>query len=131
MVFNHLSYRRVLLETEEMLEEQLQRARKRGDHVLELESEIIKYKQQLNDMTLEKEANQERLQELFEENAQLQMLTKSALNENTVLDIEVDNMEDLDGGMLWRFISQVCPIKVSLSLEKEIVGKTRVKFALA
>ncbi|XP_023727348.1 girdin isoform X2 [Cryptotermes secundus] len=89
---------RVLLETREMLEEQLQRARKRGEHVLELESEIIKYKQQLNDFTLEREANQEKLQELFEENAQLQLLTKSALNENSTLDIESDNTDDFDGG---------------------------------
>jgi hypothetical protein len=90
---------RVLLETREMLEEQLQRARKRGDHVLELESEIIKYKQQLNDFTLERDANQEKLQELFEENAQLQLLTKSALNENSAFDIESDNTDDFDGGL--------------------------------
>jgi len=82
-----------------MLEEQLQRARKRGDHVLELESEIIKYKQQVNDLTLEREANHEKLQELFEENAQLQLLTKSALNDNTVCDIESDGTEDVDGGV--------------------------------
>jgi len=82
-----------------MLEEQLQRARKRGDHVLELESEIIKYKQQVNDLTLEREANHEKLQELFEENAQLQLLTKSALNDNTVCDIESDSTEDVDGGV--------------------------------
>ena len=89
----------MLLETREMLEEQLQRARKRGDHVLELESEIIKYKQQVNDLTLEREANHEKLQELFEENAQLQLLTKSALNDNTVCDIESDSTEDVDGGV--------------------------------
>jgi len=82
-----------------MLEEQLQRARKRGDHVLELEGEIIKYKQQVNDLTLEREANHEKLQELFEENAQLQLLTKSALNDNTVCDIESDSTEDVDGGV--------------------------------
>jgi len=90
---------RVLLETREMLEEQLQRARKRGDHVLELESEIIKYKQQVNDLTLEREANNEKLQELFEENAQLQLLTKSAMNDNTVYDIDSDCTEDVDGGV--------------------------------
>jgi hypothetical protein len=89
----------VILETREMLEEQLQRARKRGDHVLELESEIIKYKQQVNDLTLEREANHEKLQELFEENAQLQLLTKSALNDNTVCDIDSDLTEDVDGGV--------------------------------
>jgi hypothetical protein len=82
-----------------MLEEQLQRARKRGDHVLELESEIIRYKQQLNDFTLEREANHEKLQELYEENAQLQLLTKSALNDTATCDTESDNTEDVDGGV--------------------------------
>lgn len=91
-----------------MLEEQLQRARKRGDHVLELESEIIKYKQQVNDLALEREANHEKLQELFEENAQLQLLTKSALNDNTVCDIDSDSTEDVDGGVWKRFDKIVC-----------------------
>jgi hypothetical protein len=95
----------VLLETREMLEEQLQRARKRADHVLELESEIIKYKQQLNDFTLEREAHQEKLQELFEENAQLQLLTKSALNDSSAFDIESDNTDDIDGGVFFK----ICP----------------------
>jgi len=43
---------RVLMETREMLEEQLSSSRSRADKVLELESEIIKYKQLLNDMAL-------------------------------------------------------------------------------
>lgn len=45
-------YLRVLMETREMLEEQLSSSRNRADKVLELESEIIKYKQLLNDMAL-------------------------------------------------------------------------------
>lgn len=40
------------METREMLEEQLSSSRNRADKVLELESEIIKYKQLLNDMAL-------------------------------------------------------------------------------
>jgi len=40
------------METKEMLEEQLSLSRNRTDKVLELESEIIKYKQLLNDMAL-------------------------------------------------------------------------------
>lgn len=35
-----------------MLEDQLNSSRRRADKVLELESEIIKYKQLLNDMAL-------------------------------------------------------------------------------
>lgn len=43
---------RVLEETREMLEEQLARARKRGDHLLQLEASILQYKQTINDLVL-------------------------------------------------------------------------------
>lgn len=43
---------RVLLETREMLEAQLSRARQRADHVLELESELLTCKQSINDIAL-------------------------------------------------------------------------------
>ncbi|KAL6440038.1 hypothetical protein ACFW04_002993 [Cataglyphis niger] len=72
---------RVLMETREMLEEQLSLSRNRADKVLELESEIIKYKQLLNDMALERAADKEKYQELVEENTQLHQLTKAAANE--------------------------------------------------
>lgn len=43
---------RVLLETREMLEAQLARARQRADHVLQLEAEILECKQNINDIVL-------------------------------------------------------------------------------
>lgn len=43
---------RVLLETREMLESQLARARQRGDHVLELEADLLSSKQNFNDILL-------------------------------------------------------------------------------
>ncbi|XP_076749877.1 protein girdin [Xylocopa sonorina] len=72
---------RVLMETREMLEDQLNSSRRRADKVLELESEIIKYKQLLNDMALERAADKEKYQELVEENTHLHKLTKAAANE--------------------------------------------------
>ncbi|XP_058796808.1 girdin [Phymastichus coffea] len=72
---------RVLIETREMLEEQLNSSRKRSEKVLELESEIIKYEQLLNDMALESVANKDKYQEICEENAQLQRLIKSVASE--------------------------------------------------
>lgn len=93
---------RVLLETREMLEEQLASARRRGEHVLQLEGDILKYKQQINELSLEKDAQQDRLQELFEENAQLQLLARSALNKNNVAsskgDSENEGVELVDEG---------------------------------
>ncbi|XP_016840848.1 daple-like protein [Nasonia vitripennis] len=72
---------RVLMETREMLEEQLNSSRKRSEKVLELESEIIKYEQLLNDMALERVADRDKYTEVCEENAQLQRLIKSVASE--------------------------------------------------
>lgn len=74
---------RVLMETREMLEEQLQSSRKRSEHVLDLENELIKCKKQINEMGLEQEAIQEKLQEACEENKRLQILTKNSLADNS------------------------------------------------
>uniref|UniRef100_A0A182YHN8 HOOK N-terminal domain-containing protein n=1 Tax=Anopheles stephensi TaxID=30069 RepID=A0A182YHN8_ANOST len=70
---------RMLLETKEMLEEQLARSRKRSDQVMTLEAEIIKFKQLMNDMTLERDVDKSKLQELLEENVQLQLATKNLM----------------------------------------------------
>lgn len=43
---------RILLETREMLESQLARARQRTDHMLELEAELLSCKQKINDIAL-------------------------------------------------------------------------------
>lgn len=60
-----------------MLEEQLVRSRKRSEHVMTLEAEIIKYKQKLNDMALERDVDKTKLQELLDENTHLQLATKT------------------------------------------------------
>ncbi|XP_015438063.1 PREDICTED: girdin isoform X1 [Dufourea novaeangliae] len=84
---------RVLMETREMLEDQLNSSRRRADKVLELESEIIKYKQLLNDMALERAADKEKYQELVDENIQLHKLTKAAANEAALADSISDSDE--------------------------------------
>ncbi|XP_053956841.1 girdin isoform X2 [Anastrepha ludens] len=84
---------RMLLETKEMLEDQLQRARKRSEHVMKLESEIIKYKQKLNDMALERTLDRTKLEELLEENTQLQLVAKN-LNSSQRLDSAFSDNED-------------------------------------
>lgn len=61
-----------------MVEEQLQRSRKRSDQVMVLEGEIIKYKQKLNDMALEMDIDKSKLQELVDENTHLQLASKGA-----------------------------------------------------
>lgn len=71
---------RMLLETKEMLEEQLVHSRKRGEQVMSLESEIIKYKQKLNDLALERDVDKTKMQELIDENTQLQLTTKNLIS---------------------------------------------------
>ncbi|KAF5308672.1 hypothetical protein FQR65_LT06133 [Abscondita terminalis] len=82
---------RVLLETREMLEAQLARARQRADHVLQLEAELLTCKQAINDIALEKDAAKEKIHELTEENIQLQQVTKSALQETNVSNVQIDS----------------------------------------
>ncbi|KAJ8919185.1 hypothetical protein NQ315_012173, partial [Exocentrus adspersus] len=87
---------RVLLETREMLESQLARARQRADHVLELEAELLTCKQSVNEIVLERDAAREKVQELLEENLQLQQVTKSALQETSILNTSAADSENDD-----------------------------------
>lgn len=59
------------------MEEQLAQSRKRFEQSMALESEIIKYKQKLNDMALERDSDRAKVQELADENTQLQLAMKS------------------------------------------------------
>ncbi|XP_051166692.1 girdin [Leptopilina boulardi] len=83
---------KILMETREMFEEQLNSSRKRADKVLELEAEIIKCKQLINDMALERAADKEKYQELYEENTHLKRLTKAA-NDATMTESVSDSEE--------------------------------------
>lgn len=69
-------------------------SRKRFEQSMALESEIIKYKQKLNDMVLERDAGREKLQELLDENTQLQLAMKSL---NKPLAIDKLKSEELEG----------------------------------
>lgn len=58
-----------------------------------LEAEIIKYKQKLNDMALERDVDKTKLQELLDENTHLQLATKSF---NSGVDAEKQLFEEED-----------------------------------
>lgn len=79
-----------------MLEEQLTQSRKRFEQSMTLESEIIKYKQKLNDMVLERDADREKLQELLDENTQLQLAMKSL---NKMPDVEKLKSDEHEGSL--------------------------------
>lgn len=81
-----------------MLEDQLSNSRKRSEQVMQLESEIIKYKQKLNDMALERDLDRSKLQDLIEENTQLQLVAKN-LNSTIEFDKSLsDNEDDCNSG---------------------------------
>ncbi|XP_056644137.1 girdin isoform X2 [Diorhabda sublineata] len=90
---------KVLLETREMLETQLARARQRSDHVLELEAELLSAKQAINDVVLERDAAKDKIQELLDENIQLQQFQKSALQDSACLNASLDSdLEESNSG---------------------------------
>ncbi|KAK3861622.1 hypothetical protein Pcinc_032435, partial [Petrolisthes cinctipes] len=83
---------RILVETKEMLEEQLASSRRRAEQVLDLENNILELKQTINQITIERDADRERLQELMEENAQLHLSTKNSLGESATLAAQLDHL---------------------------------------
>lgn len=81
-----------------MLEDQLVRSRKRSEHLMALESEIIKYKQKLNDMALERDVDKTKLQELLDENTHLQLATKSFGSAADAEKLEFENDDECASG---------------------------------
>lgn len=73
--------KKTLEENRDMLEKQLIASRSRADKVLELEAQLIDYKQILNDVALERDADKEKYHEVIEENLQLHKLKKAADDE--------------------------------------------------
>ncbi|KAK2706070.1 hypothetical protein QYM36_016180 [Artemia franciscana] len=80
---------RILEETKEMLETQLENSRKRVEQLSELEGDILKYKTQINNLVLERDAEREKIHELMEENAHLTLFSKMSLTESAQM-TEVD-----------------------------------------
>lgn len=99
-----------------MLEEQLQRSRKRSEHVMNLESEIMKYKQKLNDMASERDADKTRLQELVDENTQLQFATKD-LCSSTLVEHSEDECTSGDNSLSEQLTNNAQTRALKLELE--------------
>ncbi|XP_053680380.1 girdin [Anopheles nili] len=115
---------RMLLETKEMLEEQLARSRKRSDQVMTLEAEIIKFKQMMNDMTLERDVDKSKLQELLEENVQLQLATKNLMAgpdanaaNQTQSDTDTDDLPSNDNSLSEQLTTNAQTRALKLELE--------------
>uniref|UniRef100_T1JB57 HOOK N-terminal domain-containing protein n=1 Tax=Strigamia maritima TaxID=126957 RepID=T1JB57_STRMM len=83
---------RILVETKEMLEDQLGNSRKRMDQILDLENDLLRHRARINELTLERDSDRDRMQELIEENAQMQMSAKRSMNESANLMVELDQL---------------------------------------
>ena len=75
---------RILVETKEMLEEQLATSRKRCEKILELENDIIRFKGDVERLHHEKETDKSRIKDLMDENAALSLSQKSSHSESQV-----------------------------------------------
>ena len=75
---------RILVETKEMLEEQLAGSRKRCEVVLGLENDIIKYKGEIERLQHDREIDRSKVKDLAEENAALTLSQKNSLSESQV-----------------------------------------------
>jgi chromosome segregation ATPase len=64
-------HNRLLIESKEVLTEQVNSYKAKADKVLDLDQKMFKLKQQLNDLTLENAACQQKYQEICEEKNQL------------------------------------------------------------
>jgi len=84
---------RILVETKEMLEEQLAGSRKRCEVVLGLENDIIKYKGEIERLQHDREHDRNKIKDLAEENAALTLSQKNSLSESQSLQAEMQVMK--------------------------------------
>ena len=81
---------RILVETKEMLEEQLSSSRKRCEVVLGLENDIIKYRGDIDRLQQERDLDRSKIQDLIDENAALALSQKNSLSESQSLMAEME-----------------------------------------
>ncbi|XP_032883420.1 protein Daple [Amblyraja radiata] len=114
----------VLIETKNMLEEQLVVARTRCDKLHDLEKENLLLKSKLQDLEMDREADRKRIEELLEENMVLEIEKKQSMNESAHLGWELEQMSrstDLMGAGHKSFVLEMNESASSriLKLEKD------------
>jgi len=84
---------RILVETKEMLEEQLLSSRKRCESVLALENEMIKYRGDIESLHHQQELDRATIQDLQEENQALALSQKHSVNKSQSLLAEMESIK--------------------------------------
>lgn len=88
---------KTLMDTREMLESQLTRARQRSENAPRLESEILARDQTINELVLERDAAHEKIQELIDENTKLQLVAREANQNTTSIQFDSDDEQGNSG----------------------------------
>lgn len=114
----------LLQETRETLEEQLVKFRRRASQLQEMESQLLHFKQNINTMTLERDAHLRKIDELINENAQLDLLNKSfQCNESFNKEIGNDSYFDHIGSKDNSLCEQLSTSAQSHALRLELENK--------
>ncbi|XP_029365594.1 girdin [Echeneis naucrates] len=120
---------RVLQETKDVLEDQLEGWRARSDKIHQLEKHSLMLKAQIHDMEQEREADRRRIEELQEENLALCLAQRRSMEESQLLGWELEQLSKTTENSLGQ---QTLSEEVSertrsrmLKLEKENQGLLR------
>ena len=97
---------RILVETKEMLEEQLASSRKRSEKILELENDIIRFKGDMERSQHERENDRMKIKDLMEENAALHLSQKNSVSESQSLLAEMEAMKGNYSGSDLNILSE-------------------------
>ena len=97
---------RILVETKEMLEEQLASSRKRCEKILELENDIIRFKGDIERLQHERENDRSKIKELMEENSALLLSQKNSVSESQSLLAEMEAMKGNYSGSDLNILSE-------------------------
>ncbi|XP_033125963.1 girdin-like [Anneissia japonica] len=110
----------LLHETNALLQDQVETFQSKGDRIRELEADLLRYKSQIDNLQEQREADNDKLQELIEENARLQMDHRQSLNESASLghELEMAKLVSPSGNSLSKEYNDSASSKI-LKLERE------------
>ncbi|XP_060577829.1 girdin-like isoform X3 [Ruditapes philippinarum] len=117
----------ILLENKTILEEQLTSSHKRIETVVGLEKEIYRYKEQIEEMSTERDADRERIKSLVEENAQLQFQKKVSMNESSSLEQEMQAAKNKIAGVGGAISDQIKETTNSKILRLELENQQMMR----
>merc|ERR1719225_31315 len=87
---------KILVETKDMLENQLESSRRRCAEFIQLQNELYKNRAELRNAQLDLENQQKRIEELEEDNLQLQMTSKLSSTETQSILAEMETMKNIN-----------------------------------